>query len=145
MLPNLVQKASEEVFGSTEKAEGPDALARAQSAVAQGDWQQAISCYQEAGEKEPENRLPWIEISMLQRERLNDPAAALATLDQALERGNWRENDETFFIFRKIDIFENDIKQHDQAVSLLRDVIDRFPQTRHSANAMHKLHELGET
>lgn len=82
---------------------------------------------------------------MLQRERLNDPAAALATLDQALERGNWRENDETFFIFRKIDIFENDIKQHDQAVSLLRDVIDRFPQTRHSANAMHKLHELGET
>ena len=69
----------------------------------------------------------------------------MQTLDQALARGNWRENDEAFFIFRKIDIFENHLQQKEQALACLQDVIERFPQTRHSANAMHKLRELDES
>ncbi|GHC60128.1 tetratricopeptide repeat protein [Roseibacillus persicicus] len=145
ILPNVVQRASEEVYGSTQKVGGPSALTRAQAAVAQGEWEQAIELYQEAATEEPDNRLPWVEIAMLQRERLENPHAALLTLEQALARGGWRENDEAFFLFRKIEIFENDLNEHDQAITLLRDVIDRFPQTRHSANAMHKLHELGES
>ncbi|WP_411846656.1 tetratricopeptide repeat protein [Roseibacillus persicicus] len=145
ILPNVVQRASEEVYGSTQKVGGPSALTRAQAAVAQGEWEQAIELYQEAATEEPDNRLPWVEIAMLQRERLENPHAALLTLEQALARGGWRENDEAFFLFRKIEIFENDLNEHDQAIALLRDVIDRFPQTRHSANAMHKLHELGES
>ena len=145
VLPNLVQRASEEVYGSTEKSEGPSALARAQAKVAQGEWDEAIANFREAASEDPTNRLPWIEIAMLQRERLDDPSLAVQTLDDALARGDWRENDEAFFIFRKIDLFENDLKKHDEAVALLRNVIERFPQTRHSANAMHKLHELGES
>lgn len=145
VLPNLVQRASEEVYGSTEKSEGPSALARAQAKVAQGEWDEAIANFREAAIEDPTNRLPWIEIAMLQRERLDDPSLAVQTLDDALARGDWRENDEAFFIFRKIDLFENDLKKHDEAVALLRNVIERFPQTRHSANAMHKLHELGES
>lgn len=145
VLPNIVQRASEEVYGSTEKVGAPSTLMQAQAAVAQGEWEQAIDYYKKVATEEPDNRLPWVEIAMLQRERLENPHAALLTLEQALARGGWRENDEAFFLFRKIEIFENDVNEHEQAVALLRDVIERFPQTRHSANAMHKLHEMGES
>lgn len=145
LLPNLVQRASEEVYGSTEKVGAPDTLTQAQANVAQGNWDQAIANYQQAAEEDPSNRLPWIEIAMLQKERLENPTLALQTLNQALARGNWRENDEAFFMFRKIDIYENDLKERPKSISLLRDIIERFPQTRHSANANHKLHELGES
>jgi len=145
VLPNIVQKASEEVYGSTEKSEGPGSLAKAQANVAQGNWDEAIVHYQQFAEEAPTDRLPWVEIAELQRTRLENPPLALETIDQALARGDWRENDEAFFIFRKIDIFENDLKQHPQAVALLRNIIARFPETRHSANAMHKLHEMNES
>ncbi|MDP0491704.1 MAG: tetratricopeptide repeat protein [Verrucomicrobiota bacterium JB023] len=144
VLPNLVQRASEEVLGSTEKV-GKNPMAKAQALVAQGKWEEAIESYREAAEAEPDNRLPWVEIAMLQRERLDDPESALETLREALDRGGWRENDEAFFYFRKIDIHENEMKNREKAIALLRDVIEKFPQTRHSANAMHKLHELGES
>ncbi|MEM9080811.1 MAG: tetratricopeptide repeat protein [Verrucomicrobiota bacterium] len=144
LLPNLVQKASEEVYGSTEQGE-PDPLASAQALVAQGEWEGAIEAYRSAAEAQPENRLPWVEIAMLQRERLEDSDLALATLDAAIARGNWRENDEAFFYFRKIAIFEEDKKEHEKAVGLLKEVIEKFPNTRHMANAMHKLREMGES
>ncbi|MBK1835321.1 tetratricopeptide repeat protein [Roseibacillus ishigakijimensis] len=145
VLPNIVQRASEEVYGSTEKVGAPDAISQAQASVAQGEWEEAIAHYREAAAEDPSNRLPWVEIALLQRERLEDPQASLATLDEALARGGWRENDEAFFIFRKIEIYEHDLNQHEKAVAQLREVIEKFPQTRHSANAMHKLHELGES
>ena len=145
VLPNLVQRASEEVYGSTEKVGSPDALSQAQANVAQGDWEQAIASYQEAAVADPSNRLPWVEIAAIQRDRLEDPELALATLDNALARGSWRENDEAFFLFRKIEIHEDDLNQRSQAVAVLREVMEKFPQTRHYANAMHKLRELGES
>ena len=145
VLPNIVQRASEEVYGSSEKVGAPSFLTQAQAKVAQGEWDQAIASYEQAAAEDPDNRLPWVEIAMLQRERLENPPLALQTLDAALARGNWRENDEAFFIFRKIEIYENDLKQHDKAVSLLHELIAKFPDTRHSANAKHKLHEMGES
>ena len=145
VLPSIVQKASEEVYGSTEKVGGPSPLNQAQANVAQGEWDQAIASYQQAAIEDPSNRLPWVEIAMLQRERLEKPELALETLDKALARGDWRENDEAFFFFRKIEIHENDLDQRSQAVALLREVMEKFPETRHYANAMHKLHELGES
>ena len=145
VLPSIVQKASEEVYGSTEKVGGPSPLNQAQANVAQGEWDQAIASYQQAAIEDPSNRLPWVEIAMLQRERLEKPELALETLDKALARGDWRENDEAFFFFRKIEIHENDLDQRSQAVALLREVMEKFPETRHYANAMHKLHEMGES
>lgn len=144
VLPNLVQRASEEVFGSSEQV-GYNPLTAAQALVAQGDWTGAIAAYKEAAVAEPDNRLPWVEIAMLQLERLEDAEASLATLDEALTRGGWRENDEAFFLFRKIEIHESRRGERDRAVALLREVIERFPQTRHSANANHRLNELGES
>lgn len=144
VLPHVVQRASEEVFGSSEKV-GYNPLTTAQALVAQGDWNGAINAYMEAAVAEPDNRLPWVEIAMLQLERLEDPTASLATLNEALARGGWRENDEAFFIFRKIEIHESRRGDRNRAIELLREVIERFPQTRHAANANHKLHELGES
>jgi hypothetical protein len=145
VLPNFVQRASEEVLGSSERTGPADAVTQAQAYVAQGEWDEAIARYRQAAKEQPENRLPWVKIGMLQLERKEDPEAALKTFNEALERGGWRENDEAFFIFRKIEIHENHLNNHDRAVTLLHEVIERFPETRHSANANHKLHELGES
>lgn len=143
-LPSFVQTASEEVFGSTE-AVGENPLTKAQAMVAQGKWKEAINAYRDAASEDETNRLPWVEMAMLTREKLEDSRGAVGLLDEAIERGGWRENDEAFFIFRKIEILQDDLEEHDSAVNLLREVIEKFPQTRHSANAMHKLHELGES
>lgn len=144
LLPAVVQRASEEVLGSSESMGPADSLSRAQGLVAQGNWDDAIAAYRQSAQEQPDNRLPWVEIAMLQLERKEDPEAAVATLNEALARGGWRENDEAFFIFRKIEIHENHLPNHERAIELLREVIARFPETRHSANANHKLRELGQ-
>lgn len=144
ILPMFVQKASEEVYGSTEQIKTEKARITGQALVAQGDWEGAIEAYREEAEMEPENRLPWVEMAMIKREKLEDSDGALAVMDEALARGGWRDNDEAVFLFRKVEIYEEDKNDHASAVALLREVIEKFPQTRHSANAMHKLHQMGE-
>lgn len=145
VLPAFVQRASEEVLGSSERVGPLDSLSRAQGLVAQGDWDGAIEAYRQGAKEQPDNRLPWVEIAMLQLERKEDPEAAVATLNEAIQRGGWRENDEAFFIFRKIEIHENHLPNHERAIELLHEVMERFPETRHSANANHKLRELGQS
>ena len=68
---------------------------------------------------------------------------AVETLREALESHEWRENDAAFFMFRIADIYENDLDNHDGAIAILKQVLEVLPETRHSANATHKLREFG--
>lgn len=143
ILPAFAQKASEEIFGSSEEVDHDDPNIKAQSLTLQGDWEGAIEQFKLASEQDPANRLPLIEIAQIQRERLDQPKEALQTLTEAIARGGWRENDEAFFMFRQADIYHEDLEDNGKAVSVLREIIAKYPQTRHSANANHKLHEFG--
>lgn len=143
VLPNLVDKMSEEMYGSTAEVED-DPLHDARVSVAQGDYLEAIRSYREAFQGNPDDRFPMVEIAKIQRENLNSPAVAVETLREALESKEWRENDAAFFMFRIADIYENDMKQHEGAVAMLKHVIETLPETRHAANATHKLRDMGE-
>lgn len=143
VLPSLVDKMSEEMYGSTAEVED-DPLHDARASYAQGDYPEAIRNYRQVFMENPDDRFPMVEIAKIQRENLNSPAVAVETLREVLESREWRENDAAFFMFRIADIYENDLDQHEECVTILKQVIQTLPETRHSANATHKLRELGE-
>lgn len=143
ILPRLAQKMTHAVYDSGEEVE-TDPLHDARSKVAQGDWEGAIEAFKLAAAANPENRLPWVEISKIQRDHLEDPAAAAQTMRDALVSQAWQENDAAYLLFRLAEIEDADLNDRASAVAAMKQVIEQFPETRHSANARHKLREWGE-
>lgn len=142
ILPNIITRFAHEMYGSEEEIES-DPMHDARALFAQGDFQGAIEAYEEVAKDQPENRFPWIEISKIQHDNLEDPDAAIATLRRALESSDWRVNDAAFFMFRLAEMYEVDKGDQATAIGILRQVVDTFPDTRHAANATHRLRELG--
>jgi tetratricopeptide (TPR) repeat protein len=144
LLPMLAHKVTHSVYDSGEKVDNEaDAMHAARSKVAQGDYEGAIESFREAARVDPLNRLPWVEISKIQRENLEDPAAAIQTIRYALESQEWEINNAAYFLFRLAELYDEDAGDRVSAATMLNQVIDQFPETRHSANARHKLHEWG--
>lgn len=142
VLPAIAQRFTHAVYDSAEMVE-KDPMHDARAKVAQGDWEGAIEAFHLAAAAEPLNRLPWVEISKIQLEQLEDPAAAVQTLRTAIEGQEWEENDAAYLMFRLAEIYNQDMSDKPSAVSVMQQVIDQFPESRHSANARHKLREWG--
>lgn len=142
VLPLLAQKMTHAVYDSGEEVE-QDAFHDARVLMAQGEWEGAIEAFKEAAAQDPLNRMPYIEIAKIQKNHLEDPAAAIATLREAIEGQEWHENDAAFLMFRLAELYEEDAADRESAVTILEQVMEQFPGTRHSANARTKLHEWG--
>ena len=52
-------------------------------------------------------------------------------------------NNAAFYLFRIAGIYEEEKEDMDSTVQLLQQIVELFPETRHSANATHRLRELG--
>jgi tetratricopeptide (TPR) repeat protein len=139
-LPFFAQRLTHAVFDSAEMVE-KDPMHDARSLIAQGDYEGAIEALKLAATAEPLNRLPWMEISKIQRNNLEDPAGAIQTIRHALESQAWEVNDAAFFMFRLAELYDEAQGDRASAISIMNQVIEQFPETRHSANASHKLHE----
>ena len=142
VLPAIAQRFTHAVYDSAEMVE-KDPMHDARAKVAQGDWEGAVEAFKLAAEAQPLNRLPWVEIAKIQLEQLEDPAAAVQTLRTAIEGQEWEENDAAYLMFRLAEIYKEDMSDQTSAVSVMQQVIDQFPESRHSANARHKLREWG--
>lgn len=142
LLPIIAHRFTHAVYDSGAMVD-KDPLHDAHSLVAQGDYEGAIEAFKVAAAKEPYNRLPWVEISKIQRTNLEDSEAAIATLRGALENHEWQVNDAAYLLFRLAELYDEDRHDRGTAASIMQQVIDEFPETRHSANARHKLHEWG--
>jgi len=142
VLPAIAHRFTHAVYDSAEMVE-KDPMHDARSLVAQGEWEAAIDAFKVAAAADPLNRLPWVEIAKIQRDQLEDPAAAVATIRSALESQEWQVNDAAYFLFRLSELYDEGMEDRTSAVSVLQQVIDEFPESRHSANARHKLHEWG--
>lgn len=142
LLPFFAQRVTHAVYDSAEMVE-KDVMHDARVLVAQGDWHGAIEAFEEAARAEPLNRLPWVEIAKIQKENLEDPHAAIMTIRHALESQSWQVNDAAYFLFRLAELYDEILGDRDAAVAIMRQVIQEFPRTRHSANAQTKLHEWG--
>lgn len=142
ILPLIAHRATHTIYDSGEILE-KDNMSVARSKLAQGDYEGAMIAFREAAAADPENRIPWVEIIKIQRESLHDPASAVATIREILENQTWAENDAAYFLFRLAELYDGDIGDRDAAVEIMNQVLEQFPETRHSANARHKLHEWG--
>ena len=143
VLPSVVGRFTHMFYGASEELE-EDPAHDARALFAQGDFEGAIAAYRTVADEQPENRFPWVEIAKIQHDNLENPDAAIETLRDALENHEWRVNDAAFFMFRLAELYEREKSDMTQCVGILRQVVELFPQTRHSANATHRLRELGE-
>ena len=142
ILPSLAHKFTHAIYDSGEIIE-KDPMHDAHSLLAQGKYAEAVEAFKAAARADSFNRLPWVEIAKIQRLHLHDPDAAIHTLRTALEGQEWPMNDAAFLIFRLAEIYDEDRGDRTTAGALMQQVMDEFPETRHSANARHKLHEWG--
>ncbi len=142
LLPIFAHKLTHAVYDSGEEVEA-DPFHDARVLMAQGEWDGAIESFRIAAEQDPMNRMPWVEIAKIQKNNQEDPAAAVATLREAIEGQEWEQNDAAFLMFRLAEIYDEDIGDRDSAAAILEQVMEQFPETRHSANARSRLHEWG--
>ena len=142
ILPSFAHRLTHSIYDSAEMVER-DVMHDARSLLAQGDYQGSITAFRAAAAQDPLNRLPWVEIARIYKEKLGDSAAAVQTIRHALESQEWEVNDAAYFLFRLAELYDEVEGNRDSAVSIMRQVIREFPGTRHSANANHKLREWG--
>lgn len=115
---------------------------KAASKLAQGDYHGAISEYEKAAKEKPQDSFPIAEIARIYADKLDDPHKALQFLRERIEAQEWEPDAAAFLMFRMVDIQVDKLKDHQQAHDLLEEIIGNFPNTRHSANARHKLNEV---
>jgi tetratricopeptide (TPR) repeat protein len=142
VLPAIAHKFTHAVYDSGEELED-DPMHDGHAMLAQGDYEGAIAAFRDAAAADPLNRLPYVEIAKVQRSQLHDPQAAISTLRDAVEGQEWEISDAAFLMFRLAEIYDEDLSDREAAVLIMEQVVEQFPETRHSANARHKLHEWG--
>lgn len=140
VLPAWAQSMTQSVYDSGEEIERTS-LHEARAFIAKGDYDGAIEAFRKAAIEDPSSRVPWLEISKIQNQQLGNWASAIETLEGAVSRQKWPEDDRAFFLFRLADLYEEEAQDREKAVATLRRVIAEIPDTRHAANARHKLGE----
>lgn len=143
VLPAVVQRFTYSIYDSGEMV-GHDVMRDARSLFAQGEYEAAIDEFRGAIAAEPGNRMPWMEIAKIQKDCLDDPQAAIETLSQAIEAFGWPMDDAVYFRFRLAELHEQVNGDHASAAALMQQVAELYPNTRHAANAKHKLQELDQ-
>lgn len=141
LIPWLGDSIGEAVFSSGEQVTH-DYQMKAVSKIAQGDYDGAIKLYEGILRDKPEDPFPIAEIARIYIDKMNDPVRALDFIQEHLESKEWPVDDAAFLMFRMIDIHVDNLHDYDTAHDLIEEVIANFPNTRHSANAHHKLHEV---
>jgi tetratricopeptide (TPR) repeat protein len=141
VLPWLGDIMGEAVFSSGEKVE-QDQMTKAAARIAQGDYKGAIEHYEKMLEDKPDDPFPVAEIAKVYAERLRDPQAALKALEEHLQSKDWPVDDAAFIMFRIADVHLTHRHDYDAARDMLEQVIGNFPNTRHSANAHHRMSEI---
>lgn len=141
VIPWLGDVMGEAVFSSGEKVE-QDHMTKAAARIAQGDYEGAIGHYEKMLEEKPDDPFPVAEIAKIHAERLHDPQAALKVLEAHLQSKDWPVDDAAFIMFRIADVHLTQRHDFEAARDMLEQVIGNFPNTRHSANAHHRISEL---
>jgi len=140
ILPALVESATNLFFNPNEKVE-KDPHSDAISAVARGEYEEAIEAYRVIYEKDPTDTLALSESAKIYCEHLENPAAAAELLEEALKK-EWPPEGAAFLSTRLVDVYWK--CQHDgrSARALLLQIMEAMPETRHAANASHRLLEI---
>ncbi len=141
LLPMLSNKATNAVLASNETVQRLP-IHNAQAAYARGDYEEAIELYYAIAQEETDNRIPWVEISKIQHDKLESPETALNTLKTALEEHEWPADDAAYFMGRIAEIYLEDLEDKETSVGVLQQIVELFPDTQYSASANQKINEI---
>lgn len=142
VLPTFGDAVGEAMLSSAEEADA-DPYLKARGKIAIGDYEAAVAEFREIAKENPEDRMPVSEIVKLYLERLHDPANAELVLENAIRDDHWGPDDASWFIFKLVDLIQiHQPDNQDRVVNLLQKVMRRYPKTRYSANAIHRLREI---
>jgi hypothetical protein len=129
------------VYSSGEEVKMDDSV-KAIAKIAQGDYAGAISEYEKISAAKPEDTFPIAEIAKIYSDKLGEPGKALTYLQGKIENQNWEPDSAAFLMFRLAEIQQDKCKDLPAAQGVLEQIIAHFPNTKHSANANHKLQEV---
>ncbi|HCN79375.1 MAG TPA: hypothetical protein DIT13_19610 [Verrucomicrobiales bacterium] len=129
------------LFSSGEMV-GEDASMKAAAKLAQGDYEGAIAEHEKSLAENPAQVFPVGEIAKICADKLNDPARALRVLRERLAGQEWKEDDAAFLRFRMVDIQLEKLRDYAAAKTLLEGIIQDYPDSRHRANAYHRVNEV---
>lgn len=140
VLPAAAESVGNAFFSPNEEIE-KSPHSDAQAKMAQGDFPGAIEEYRRAFEADPSDTLALSEIARIYCERLQDFDLAAAALEQALQN-EWPHDQAAFLASRLVDVYWK--YQHDavRARPVLIQIVESMPETRHAANATHRLLEI---
>lgn len=141
-LPTIGDRVGQFIYSSPERVE-PDPGSKARALVAQGDYEGAIEAYLDLAAQMPQDRLPVVEAMRLAREKLHDPRKAIEIIEEAVNDREWPEEDAAYFLFRLVEMHEDDLQDRTAAAVYLQHVVKNFEGSRHAANAIHKLRDWG--
>jgi len=141
LLPWIGDAIGESMYSSGEQLE-QDGLMKAAACISQGDFEGALAHYQKMIEEKPEDPFPAAEMAKVHAERLGDPQTAVEVLSNHLQSRAWSVDDAAFLLFRLVEVQTNHLHDFAAARTTLEQVIASYPNTRHSANAHHKITEL---
>lgn len=142
VLPSFGDAMGEAMLSSSEEA-GTDPYLKARGKIAIGDYEGAVAEFRQIARENPKDRMPITEIVKLYLERLHDPANAELVLENAIRDPHWSDEDASWFIFKLVDLVQtHQPDDKDRVINLLQKVMRRYPETRHSANAIHRLREI---
>lgn len=140
ILPWIGDAVGSFFYSSGETVDNSQSL-RAAAKVAQGDFAGAVSEYEKMLAANPADVFAISEIAKIQADRLEDPDKALQFLRDKLKGRQWSDEDAAFLRFREVDLLVGQA-DHAGAETALNEIMVRHANTRHAANAHHRLHEV---
>lgn len=140
LVPAVGEAVGHFFYNPNEIAErDPHELAR--SKMAQGDYEGAIAEYASLFEKDPHDTLSVSEMAHIYCEKLGDPISAEDVLEKALA-ADLPVEEAAFISSRLVDVYWKYQHDADRARKLLINIAETLPNTKHAANAVHRLHEI---
>lgn len=144
ILPAISDGIAKLIYGGSSAApEVADPMREARLLLAKGNYVGAVGELRQVVMDDPDNRLAWVEMSKIQLDHLSDAEGAAGTMSEAIQKHEWPAEDVAFLMFRLAELQLNSLDDRASAVQVLRQVSESFPDSQHSANATHKLRELG--
>lgn len=140
LLPAFGEWAGGFLFNPSVEVE-KDPHASAMALMAKGDFVEAIEEYRRIFDADTSDTLALTEMARIYCDKLGDPESGATVLETALAH-EWAPEQSALLCNRLADIYLNYFKDADRARAVLQQIAETMPNTKHAANAVHRLHEI---
>ena len=141
IIPAIGDVVGDLLYNSPEQApKNPHAPAIAK--INGGDFEGAVEAFRAVLQENPEDTMAASEAARLLCEKLGRPEEAATFLEEQIEEGAFTNDQLAFLSERLVDVYWHHMRDAVRARAILVQLAEQFPDTRHSANAYHRLLEI---